>query len=71
MVVIGNRVVIKATIEAGTVVCKGRLQGYVVAPQKRSSCLLQEPLMGNLSTARLSVETGDVINGCVSMGSPK
>jgi cytoskeletal protein CcmA (bactofilin family) len=45
MVVIGNRVVIKATIEAGTVVCKGRLQGDVVVTEKQSSCLLQEPLI--------------------------
>jgi cytoskeletal protein CcmA (bactofilin family) len=45
MVVIGNRVVIKATIGAGTVVCKGRLQGDVVVTEKQSSCLLQEPLI--------------------------
>jgi cytoskeletal protein CcmA (bactofilin family) len=44
MVVMGDRTLIIATIEAETPVCKGRIQGDVVVSQKRSICLLQEPL---------------------------
>ena len=66
--VIGDRAVIKATIDAGTVVCKGRIQGDVVA-RETIKLLAPGSIDGTLSTPRLSVETGGVINGRVSMGS--
>ena len=68
--VIGDRAVIKATIEAGAVVCQGRIQGDVVA-REMVKLLASGSIEGTLSTPRLSVETGGVMNGRVSMGSPK
>ncbi len=65
--VIGDRAVVKATIEAGSIVCKGKIQGDVVA--KENVILLgQGSIDGTLRTPRLSVETGGLINGRVSMG---
>jgi cytoskeletal protein CcmA (bactofilin family) len=65
--VIGDRAVIKAKIEAGTVICKGKIQGEVVA---RESIKLLSPglIDGTMSAPRLSVESGGVFNGRVSMG---
>jgi len=68
--VIGDRAVIKATIEAGTVICKGSIQGDVVA-RETVKLLAPGSIDGTLSTPRLSVETGGVINGRVSMDSSK
>lgn len=65
--VIGDRAVIKATIEAGSVVCKGKIQGDVVA-RETVKLLAQGSIDGTVSTPRLSVEPGGVINGRVSMG---
>ena len=65
--IIGDRAVVKATIEADTVICKGHIQGNVVA--KESIQLLSPGLIdGTVSTPQLSVETGGVFNGRVSMG---
>ena len=65
--VIGDRAVVKAKIEAGTVICKGKIQGEVVA--KESIKLLSPGLIdGTMSAPRLSVEDGGVFNGRVSMG---
>ena len=66
--VIGDRAVVKAKIEAGTVICKGKIQGEVVA---KESIKLLSPgwIDGTISAPRLSVETGGVFNGRVSMGS--
>ncbi len=65
--VIGDRAVVKAKIEAGTVICKGKIQGEVVA---KESIKLLSPgwIDGTMSAPRLSVETGGVFNGRVSMG---
>jgi len=68
--VIGDRAVIKATIEAGTVICKGSIQGDVVA-RETVKLLAPGSIDGTLSAPRLSVETGGVINGRVSMDSSK
>lgn len=65
--VIGDRAVVKAKIEAGTVICKGKIHGEVVA--KESIKLLSPGLIdGTMSAPRLSVENGGVFNGRVSMG---
>ena len=65
--VIGDRAVVKAKIEAGSVICKGKIQGEVVA--KESIKLLSPGLIdGTMSAPRLSVENGGVFNGRVSMG---
>ena len=65
--VIGDQAVVKAKIEAGTVICKGKIQGEVVA---RESIKLLSPglIDGTMSAPRLSVENGGVFNGRVSMG---
>jgi cytoskeletal protein CcmA (bactofilin family) len=68
--VVGEQAVIKARIEAGTVVCKGSIQGDVVA-REAVNLLASGSIEGTLSSPRLSVETGGVINGRVSMGFPK
>jgi cytoskeletal protein CcmA (bactofilin family) len=69
--VIGHRAVVKARIEAGTVVCQGNIQGDVCA--KENIKLLSPGFIdGTLTTPRLSVETGGMFNGQVSMsGSPE
>lgn len=65
--VIGDRAVVKAKIEAGTVICKGKIQGDVVAQE--SIKLLSPGLIdGTMSAPRLSVENGGIFNGRVSMG---
>ena len=65
--VIGVQAVVKAKIEAGTVICKGKIHGEVVA--KESIKLLSSGLIdGTMSAPRLSVENGGVFNGRVSMG---
>ena len=64
--VIGDRAVVKAKIEAGTVICKGNFQGDIVA--KESIKLLSPGVIdGTMSAPRLLVETGGVFNGRVSM----
>jgi cytoskeletal protein CcmA (bactofilin family) len=69
--VIGDRAVVKASIEAGTVVCQGSIQGDVIA--KENIKLLSPGFIdGTLTTSRLSVETGGMFNGRVSMsGNPE
>jgi cytoskeletal protein CcmA (bactofilin family) len=65
--VIGDRAVVKAKIEAGTVICKGSIHGDVVA--KESIKLLAPGLIhGTLSAPQLSVEIGGVFNGRIRMG---
>jgi cytoskeletal protein CcmA (bactofilin family) len=67
---IGDRSVIKAKIEAGTVICRGSIQGDVVA-KEIVRLLAPGSIDGTLSTPQLSVETGGVINGRISMDFPK
>ena len=65
--VIGDGAIVKAKIEAGSVICKGNIQGEVVA--KESIKLLSPGLIdGTMSAPRLSVETGGIFNGRVKMG---
>lgn len=65
--IIGDRAVVKAKIEAGSVICKGKIQGEVVA---KESIKLMSPgfIDGSMSAPRVSVESGGVFNGRVSMG---
>jgi cytoskeletal protein CcmA (bactofilin family) len=66
--VVGDRAIVKAKIEAGNVICKGNIQGEVVA--KESIKLLSPGLIeGTMSAPRLSVETGGAFQGRMSMGS--
>ncbi len=64
--VVGDQAVLKASIDAGTVVCKGKIEGDVIA--KETIKLLSPGMIdGTLSTPQLSVETGGVFNGRLSM----
>jgi cytoskeletal protein CcmA (bactofilin family) len=63
---IGEQAVIQAKIDAGTVICKGKIQGDVMAREK-INLLAPGSINGSLKTPQLSVETGGVINGRVSM----
>ena len=65
--VIGDRADVKAKIEAGTVICKGKIQGEVVA-QETIKLLSPGLIDGTMSAPRLSIENGGVFNGQVSMG---
>lgn len=66
--IIGDGAVVKAKIEAGTVICKGNIHGDIVA--KESIKLLSPGVIdGTMSAPRLVVETGGVFNGRVTMGS--
>ena len=69
VLVIGDQAVIKASIEAGTIVCKGNIQGDVVA-RETIQLLAPGSIAGTLRTPRLSVETGGIINGPISMVPP-
>ena len=64
--VIGKQAEVKATIEAGTVVCQGSISGHVVA-QKKVDLLSPGYIDGTLTTPSFSVETGGRFNGQVSM----
>ncbi|MGD9850573.1 MAG: polymer-forming cytoskeletal protein [Nitrospirales bacterium] len=64
--VVGRQAEVRATIEAGTVVCKGNIYGNVVAREK-VNLLCPGFIDGTLTTPQLSVETGGMFNGKVSM----
>lgn len=68
--IIGNRAMVKASIEAGTVVCKGSIQGDVIA-NDNIKLLAPGYIDGTLTTPHLSVETGGMFNGRVSMKQKK
>ncbi|MDR4493953.1 MAG: polymer-forming cytoskeletal protein [Nitrospirales bacterium] len=64
--VIGSQAQVKATIEAGTVVCKGTIYGNVIAREKVN--LLNPGFIdGTITTPRFSVETGGMFKGKISM----
>ena len=63
---IGKQAQVKATIEAGTVICQGNIYGNIIAKEKIN--LLSPGLIdGTLTTPKFSVETGGRFNGQVSM----
>lgn len=70
MVIIGAEAVIQAKIEAGTVICKGRIEGDIIAREK-INLLAPGSIYGTLKTPQLSVETGGIINGHISMNTSK
>ena len=64
--VIGREAQVNATIEAGTVVCQGNINGKVMAREK-VKLLTPGFIDGAITTPRFSVETGGMFNGQVSM----
>ena len=66
VLVVGQRAVLKAKVEAGTILCQGRIVGDVVATEKIQ---LMSPavLSGSLKTPSLSMEEGVLFNGTCGM----
>ena len=62
----GEEAVITAKVTAGTVVCKGKITGDVVAKEKIK---LRAPAIvnGGIKTPMLSIEEGVLFNGTLEM----
>lgn len=66
VLLIGDEAVIQATITAGTIICKGKITGDIVATE----CIkLRAPaiMTGSIKTPSLSMEDGVVFNGALDM----
>ena len=63
---IGEGATVTAKVRAGTVICKGKIRGDIIAREK---VILREPavLTGSLTTPILSVEEGVRFNGELTM----
>ena len=64
--VIGETGEMQADLEVGTLVCKGKLRGTVVASQKVEMHPASK-ITGNIQTPALSIELGAVIDGQINM----
>ncbi len=67
ILIVGQSAVIDAKVEAGTIVCQGRIVGDIVAREKIQ---LMSPavLNGSVKTPSLSMEEGVLFNGTCEMG---
>ena len=66
VLLIGDEAVIQATITAGTIICKGKITGDIVATE----CIkLRAPaiMTGSIKTPVLSMEDGVLFNGALDM----
>ena len=66
VLLIGDEAVLQATITAGTIICKGKITGDIVATE----CIkLRAPaiMTGSIQTPILSMEDGVVFNGALEM----
>jgi cytoskeletal protein CcmA (bactofilin family) len=64
--VVGEEAVITAKVSAGTIVCKGRITGDIVAKEK-VRLLAPAILSGSVKTPMLSMEEGVLFNGSSEM----
>jgi len=66
ILLVGEEVVLKAKVTAGTVVCKGKITGDVTATEK---IRLRAPavLNGGVKAPMLSIEEGVLFNGTIEM----
>ncbi len=66
---VGEGALISAKIRAGTLICKGKIKGDVVALEK---VRLKAPsvLTGSITTPSFSMEEGVIVNASVAMGEP-
>lgn len=66
VLLIGEEAVLKAKITAGTVVCKGKITGDIIAKEKIK---LRAPAVvsGGVKTPMLSIEEGVIFNGTLEM----
>ena len=67
VLIVGKTAVIDAKVEAGTIICQGRILGNIVAREKIQ---LMSPavLNGSVRTPSLSMEEGVLFNGTCEMG---
>ena len=67
VLIVGKTAVIDAKVEAGTIICQGRIIGNIVA---RDKIQLMSPavLNGSVRTPSLSMEEGVLFNGTCEMG---
>jgi cytoskeletal protein CcmA (bactofilin family) len=64
--IIGQKAVITAKIEAGTVTCQGRITGEILA-KKRVKLLSPAVFDGTITTPLLSMDEGVMFNGSCNM----
>ncbi len=67
ILIVGQSAVINAKVEAGTIICQGRIIGDITAREKIQ---LMSPavLNGSVKTPSLSMEEGVLFNGICEMG---
>jgi cytoskeletal protein CcmA (bactofilin family) len=67
ILIVGQTAVIDAKVEAGTIICQGRIIGDIIAREKVQ---LMSPavLNGSVKTPSLSMEEGVLFNGICEMG---
>ncbi len=67
ILIVGQSAVINAKVEAGTIICQGRIHGDIIAREKIQ---LMSPgvLNGSVKTPSLSMEEGVLFNGTCEMG---
>ncbi|MCP9440244.1 MAG: polymer-forming cytoskeletal protein [Nitrospira sp.] len=68
ILLVGEEAVLKAKVTAGTIVCKGKITGDIVAKEKIK---LRAPavITGGVKTPMLSMEEGVTFNGTLEMAS--
>lgn len=64
--IVGEKGVLEADIQAGTVICKGKIRGTVVAKQK-VEIHASSQMTGNIISPQLYVELGAVFDGQCDM----
>jgi cytoskeletal protein CcmA (bactofilin family) len=69
ILLVGEEAVIKAKVTAGTIVCKGKITGDIIAKDKIK---LRTPavITGGVKTPMLSMEEGVMFNGTLEMTAP-
>ena len=64
--IVGENGVIEADINAGTVICRGKIKGTIQA-SKRIEIHANSEVVGNISTPALLVENGAIFDGSCDM----
>lgn len=67
ILIVGQGAVIDAKVEAGTIVCQGRIVGDIVAREK-IQLMAPAVLNGSVKTPSLAMEEGVLFNGTCEMG---
>ncbi len=64
--IVGENGVLEANINAGTVICRGKIKGTIKA-SKRIEIHTNSEVVGNISTPALLVENGAIFDGTCDM----